>query len=382
MRILHIIPGDNFTEGMAYKDNFLAAINFKDGHDAMILSSCATWINSEIEYIEPCDYIMSDGVRLVRKQYKFIINDYLTKKLRILKDTYKVIEEFKPDVIRVLNPHNLTLPIVAKYKKNNPSVKLYVDSHQHYFNSGVGFVSYWIFHKLIIGNMFRNNLKYIDKVFYCAEGVKVFLKGMYRITEEKMEFFSLGGLIVEGNKKEIKRSSVRKALNLNDNDIVLVHSGKMAAQKKTREILDAFLKVNSDRLKLLIVGSIPSEMENVLLPLIKKDSRIQYLGWKSDSELFDIISSGDLYLQPGSGSVTVHQALCSGSAVIVSTEVNGYDLFINRNTGWYASTSDEMFKIFSEIVEKPEILTIKGANSLQFAKEYFDYKKLAARLYE
>lgn len=381
MRILHIIPGDNFTEGMAYKDNFLAAINIEDGHEAMILSSCATWIDSEIEYIQPCDYIMNDGVRLVRMEYKYVINDYLTKKLRILKDTYKVIEDYKPDVIRVLNPHNLTLPIVAKYKRNNPNVKLYVDSHQHYFNSGVGFVSYWIFHKLVIGNMFRRNLKHINKVFYCAEGVKEFLKGMYRIPEEKMEFFSLGGLIVEGSEKEETSSSVRKSLSIDAEDIVLVHSGKMSAQKKTREILDAFLKVNSKRLKLLIVGSIPSEMESLLLPLIEKDSRIQYLGWKSDKELFDIISSGDLYLQPGSGSVTVHQALCSGSAVIVSTEVNGYDLFINRNTGWYASTSDEMLKIFNEIVDKPEILKTKGENSLQFAKEYFDYRKLARRLY-
>ena len=115
MRILHVIPGDNFTEGMGYKDNYLAAINAQDGHDVLILSSCNMWKDSNIVYAEPCDRIMEDGVRLIRRKYKKYFNDLVSSKLRILDGAGAIIEDFQPDVIRVLNPHNFTLPIVIRY---------------------------------------------------------------------------------------------------------------------------------------------------------------------------------------------------------------------------------------------------------------------------
>ena len=68
MRVLHVIPGDNFTEGMGYKDNYLAAINVRDGHEATILTSCNMW--NRTGSFKPCDKMMGDGVRLVRRKYK------------------------------------------------------------------------------------------------------------------------------------------------------------------------------------------------------------------------------------------------------------------------------------------------------------------------
>lgn len=381
MRILHVIPGDNFTEGMTYQDNFLSDINSKDGHEVLILSSCKTWKDSKIEYISPCDIIMDNGVRLVRRTYKKVLNNYLTKKIRILEGAYEIIEDFKPDVIRVLNPHNFTLPIVVRYKKNNPNVKLYVDSHQHYFNSGVGFVSYWVFHKLLVRNMFRKQINYIDKVLCSEEGVKIYLKEMYGISEEKMELYPLGGIIVEKSERDNIRKSIRKELNISDDDVMMVHSGKMSEAKRTREILEALSRVKSNSIKLVIVGSIPEEMKPILYPLIENDKRVKYLGWKSGEELFDYICAGDIYLQPGSASVTFKQALCSGSAIVVAPDIKGYDIYMKK-TGWYGMTVDDLTSIFEEIEANPEVLVEMGENALSIAKELLDYKVLAARLYK
>lgn len=379
MRIMHIIPGDNFTEGMTYQDNFLASINSKDGNDVMILSSCRTWENSKIIYTNTCDKVLDDGVRLVRKKYKKIVNSYLTEKLRVLEDSYQIISNFKPDVIRVLNPHNFTLPIVAKYIKNNPQVKLYVDSHQHYFNSAIGLASYWIFHKILIGAMLRRNLKYIDKILYCEEGVKTYLKEMYNVPEFKLELYPMGGLIFEGDRKNSIRRSKREELGIKDDEILMIHSGKLEEPKKTKNILEALIECKHKNLRLVIIGSIPDSMKPILEPLIKSDPRINYLGWKSGEELVEYLCASDLYLQPGSASVTIKQALCCGNAVVVASDIEGYDIFMD-GTGWYGSSKSELLQIFNDAYENRSALLKMGENSLEIAKELFDYEKLAKRL--
>jgi glycosyltransferase involved in cell wall biosynthesis len=381
MNILHIIPGDNFTEGMTYKDNFLSHFNAKHGHNVLILSSCATWKNSKIEYQLPCDIIMENGVRLVRLEYKKIFNNYVTKKLRILKNVDQAIEDFQPEVIRVLNPHNFTLPIIARYKREHPSVKLYIDSHQDYFNSGIGFLSYWVFHKILVGRMLRKELRNIDKVFYCQEGVKIFLKEMYKIPEENMEFFPLGGVIMEEEQRISAKNRIRKELGIGDNEIMMVHSGKMSAGKRTKEILEALQELKSGMLKLVIIGSIPDDMEAILKPLIEADKRVLYLGWKSGNELIEYLCAADLYLQPGTASVTVTQALCCGTAVVVAPDIKGYDIYL-RGTGWYGKNKEDLKLIFEQILKKPTLLKDMGKIALIIAREKLDYEVLASRLYQ
>lgn len=381
MKILHVIPGDTFTEGMTYKDNFLASLNKKDGHEVMILSSCRTWTKTKVIYTDPEDRIMVDGVRLKKIKYKKIVNYKISEKLRILEDTYKIVEEFNPDVIRVLNPHNLTIPIIVKYKKKNPKIKLYIDSHQEYFNSAIGFVSYWIFHKMIINTMINKNIEYIDKVFYVQEGTKKFLKEMYNIKEKKMEHFPMGGIVFDKETKEEIEIKIKRKLGIKEGDIVFIHSGKMFPSKKTVDILEAFKSNNDSRFRLLLIGSIPTEMNNLLVPLIESDDRIDFLGWMDGNDLMEHLIIGDVYLQPGSASATVIQALCCGNALVISGDIIGYDMLM-EDTGWYASNKRELVKVFEEIIEKPEILNKLKNNAINLAEEKFNYVKLARKLTE
>jgi len=380
MKILHVIPGDNFTEGMTYQDNYLASLNKKDGHEVMILSSCRTWKNNKVIYTRPENRVMNDGVRLLRVPYKKIFVHKINEKLRILKDTYEIVNEFNPDVIRILNPHNLTIPIIAKYKKKNPKVKIYVDSHQEFFNSAIGFISYWLFHKLLIKTMLQKNIKYIDKVFYCQEGTRLFLKKMYSIPDDKLEHYPMGGLIFDNKKREELYKKIRKELNLESNDIVLIHSGKLFSSKRTKDILEALSEITNQRLKLLLIGSIPDETKNDLLPLIKKDNRVQFLGWKNGDELMKYLCAGDIYLQPGGASVTVIQALCCKNAVVISSDIVGYDMLM-EDSGWYAGEKNQILTVLNDVSKNPSKVAVLKKNAIKLAKKRFDYVKLARRLY-
>jgi|LSQX01.3.fsa_nt_gb glycosyltransferase involved in cell wall biosynthesis len=381
MRVLHVIPGDNFTEGMGYKDNYLAAINVRDGHEAMILTSCNMWNKDRLVQAEPCDKMMGDGVRLVRRKYKKCITSWLSSKLRVLDGAEEIIEEFQPDVIRVLNPHNLTLPIVVRYKKKNPRTKLYIDSHQEYYNSGKGLLSHWVFHKFLIRRVLRKSLEYIDRVFYCLEGTRVFLKEMYGIPEEKLEFLPMGGFVRDHEERNEIRQRIRAELNITENHVMMVHSGKLTEGKRTREILEAMREIQDGSFRLVLIGAIPVEMQPVLGNLIKSDPRVIFLGWKNAQELEEYIIAADLYLQPGTASATVYKPLCAGVPVVVNPTIEGYEVFIYKGAGWYASTKEELLEVFQEIRREPEVLKDRGKHALDLAKDAFDYRKLAARLY-
>lgn len=380
MRVLHVLAGDNYTEGMAYKDNFLAAENKAAGHDALIVSSCRTWKDSQIVYVEPCDVLLASGVRLVRLKYRHLLNGYITEKLRILEGIENVIEDFKPDVIRALNPHNFTLPKLVEYKKRNPQTKLYVDSHQDFGNAGIGFLSLEVFHKTLVKRMLHACLPYIDRVFYCQDSVKGFLKDVYNLPDGVLEFFPMGGVLFSAEQVAECRKTLKASLQIESDAVLLVHSGKMDKLKNTIELLHAFNSSAARHLHLLLVGSIYNDIKEEALSIIESNPNIHFLGWKSASELRNIMAGSRVYFQPGSASATIWQSVCCGNAIALSPNIKGYKYLMNDN-GWYAASEEELRNVICTINQmSEEELDAMSQNSLDFAAKNLDYRVLANRI--
>ena len=109
------------------------------------------------------------------------------------------------------------------------------------------------------------------------------------------------------------------------------------------------------------------------------DKRVSFLGWKTAPELLEYLCAADLYLQPGSQSVTMQNALCCGLPVLID-RVKSHEPFM-RDSGWYGKSTKDIVQIFNEILVDPGILKGKSRNAAKLAGELLDYRKLAARLY-
>ena len=240
----------------------------------------------------------------------------MMKKIRHYENLYNLVEGFSPDVIMFHGPCSYDLLTVVKYKKNNRNVKLYVDSHEDKNNSARNWLSQNILHKIFYRNIIKRAYNYIDKIFYITYETKIFLKEMYNIEEEKMEFYPLGGYIFSEEERNMKRTKIRKQLGLREEDVLLVHSGKLTAKKRTNDLIEALIRANTDNLRLVIIGSIPDE-QKAIKDTIQKDNRISYLGWKNPDELLEYLCACDLYVQPGGQSATMQNALCCGSAAML-----------------------------------------------------------------
>lgn len=380
MRILHCCLSCFYIDNYNYQENMLPKQNKLDGHDVMIIASTETYTdNRSLGYVKPCRYYNNDGIFVERIDYKWLPSNILKRKLRNYKDLLPKISNFNPDVILFHGLCAEALSEVAKYKMEHPNVRLYADSHEDFYNSARNFISKEFLHKIIYKSYLHRALSSIDKIFYLSYDIKLFIQKMYDLPESILEFYPLGGIVPSEEARIQTRDAIRAMLKLSKDDILLVHSGKMGKAKKTYELVQALHFTNTTNIRLIVLGSMTQEVAANVLPIIESDSRIEYLGWKSGAELMNYLCAADLYVQPGTQSATMQNALCCGSAAaLYPYESHKYLL---GNSVFYIENVEDMKKLFEEISNDRSILEIKRDMSNKIAREHLDYKVLSARLY-
>lgn len=379
MKIMHIGLSSAFTENMTYQDNLLSDQNRIDGHEVLYVSDCHKYKNGKLVETEYEEKILENGIRLIRLPYHKILNKFISGKIRKADKLEKIIKEYKPDVILYHGVCGYELKTVAKYKKENTEVKLYVDSHEDFHNSGTNFVSRQFLHKGFNRKVVQNALPYIDKILCVSYECYEFLNKMYKVPENMMELYPLGGTVFPEKIRQKKRMRRRAELGLKNNDILLVHSGKMDKYKRTADILKALKEVNSNNIQLAIIGALADDVNEEITQLIKKDSRVKFLGWKNSDELLEYLCASDLYIQPGGQSATMQNAACCGSALALYPYESHKVLM--EETCFYINTIEDMVQLFKKITEQPNILDMKRLESYTLAQNKLDYKILAKRLY-
>lgn len=380
MKILHLVLSNYYMDNCNYQENALTRQNMKDGHDVRIFASSVVYKGDSSQcYIEPSTYVNEDGILVTRLPYRKNIMRILAAKIRAYPNLYKMIEEYAPDLIFFHGVQSYELLTVAKYKQNHPEIKLYMDNHSDSNNSASNFFSREILHKIFYKKIIKKTISYINKIFYISIECGDFLRNMYDVPMEKMEFYPLGGDIIEGNQYVNTRESVRRSLSINDDNILLVHSGKINKYKKTIELLRAFKHVDDDRFRLLILGTITDDIKTEFKELIKNDNRVIYLGWQDAEKLLGYLCAADIYVQPGSQSATMQNAVCCGCPVMLYPH-KSHKPYIKGN-GFYVETIQDMIDCLMTISKKPEILQKMSEASYVIAHELLDYKKLAERLY-
>ena len=192
MKVLHIGLVSSFTEGMKYQENYLTDENLRAGHEVMFISNTAKYINGILTETEEEDIILKNGLRLVRLKYDFILCDFFTRKIQKVNRLMSYIEEFKPDTILYHVLCGFELMHVADYVRKNPKTLFYVDSHEFFGNTARTFIAKMAY-KYIHGFFIHRAFSVIKKILYICEDSRLFLKEMYKIPDEKMELFPLGG---------------------------------------------------------------------------------------------------------------------------------------------------------------------------------------------
>ncbi|TNH80233.1 glycosyltransferase family 4 protein [Aeromonas sobria] len=379
MKVLHICLASHYTEGMTYQDNQLADQNASDGHEVVVVSDCFRYKGHSLEEIESEDVILSSGVRLVRMKYDNIVNAFMSSKIRKVSKLEGFLYDFKPDVILFHGVAGYEMLTISRYKQDNPLVKLYIDSHEDYHNSGTVWLSLFFQYKVFNRWIVRKIRKNVDKFLYLSYESRDFCQEIYGLKNDELEFYPLGGNIIDSDVKHRFRAEIRQQLDLSNDDILIVHSGKFAREKKTQELLESFISVRNEKLKLILIGSIPPEMQPVLYPLIESDHRVHFLGWMNSDELVKYLCAADLYVQPGTQSATMQNAICCGTPVALYPYESHVPYVVNN--GIFIKNKADYVGMLSGLAEGQFDLGAMSAASYVIAYDLLDYRKLAERLY-
>lgn len=381
MKILHLCLANFYIDGYNYQENVLPRINKEDGHDVRIVASTETFVdNRNLGYLEPSEYMTEYGVPIKRLPYVKIGTKFTTVKVRKYVGLYEEIAAFAPDVIMSHDLSYWSALDVIRYKKEHPEVKFYADSHTAAYNSGKNWVSLNLLHRGLYRWIIQKALPYLEKYFYVGASIREFLKENYGVPLELMEYFPLGGNLPEEKEYQEHRTARREELRLAPDELLLIHSGKLDALKRTEELVKAFSAVPQLKAKLAVIGSVPEEMKQTLLPLFETDERVVYLGWKSAPELLEYLCACDLYCQPGSVSATLQNAVCCGSPIMAYPHLPYTEELDFGNILWVETQAD-MENLFRDLAAGKTDLAALREGSEHCARELLDYRALAARLY-
>lgn len=353
-------------------------LNKEHGHEVEIIASTETFIdNSRLGYVSAGEYYTSDGIRIIRLPYKKWLPHFVMKKIRIYKDFYAKLEQFKPDTIMFHGMAAADLLQAVKYIKNHPQTKLYVDSHEDAHNSGTNILSKCILHRLFYRSIIQKCLPYVTKVLYLTEETRQYIRTEYMVPDHIMEYYPLGGEVVSEKTRLQCRRKIRQQYQIDDDILVIMHSGKLDTMKKTESLLDGLRMVQSDKVKLLVAGSIPAECE-YLKEKINMDSRVSFVGWLNSQELREYLCASDIYAQPGTQSATMQNAICCGLPVMLYP-YESHKKLCHDNVFWVENASD-IADAIKQMLKSSELVNKMKNASWKIAVETLDYELLARRI--
>jgi 1,2-diacylglycerol 3-alpha-glucosyltransferase len=375
MKIVHICLSVYFVDHFRYQENFLIQKNVSHGHDVIVIASTETFDKSGNRvYCLSSKYIGQYGVPVYRVPF-FFGNNFFSHKLRKYKGVRVILEKFQPDVIFFHGGCAWEVMSVARFVKENSSVRFFIDSHEDYNNSARNWLSREILHRCFYRPILRSAMGVCEKLLCVSTESIDFMREFYGIPVNMLELYPLGGEPLNDDEYERRRSSKRRSLGVSDKTRIFIQTGKQTGKKRLIDSLLAFRNSTCGDCLFLIAGSLSSCIRSDVLALVDADPRIHFLDWCSPEELTDVLCAADIYVQPGSQSSTMQHSLCCRCAVILA-DVQAHQ-FYKCDNGWYINNDYELHKAFREAC-CADLNKLKS-QSFAFALNYLDYEILSKR---
>lgn len=375
MRIVFVGLCSSFTENMAYQDNMLAKAAADMGHEVVFISNAEKYIDGKMQDVSPCNIVIEKSIRLIRLPYVRIVTSKISKKIRIFRGVYKILDEVNPDIIFCHNHHYEPIVDVVKYKRSHPNVKVYADTHTSAGNSASNWLSLNVLHKVYYRLLTRKLVPILAKYFYIGEDEKEFAIINYGIPQNIMEYFPLGGFVLNEDEFQKRRNEKRNEIGVGENDVLFVHSGKIDKIKRSIELIKAFRETEAISAKMVIIGNVEESLKTEFENLVNGDERILFKGWLGADELTSYLCAGDVYCQPGSRSVTMQNAICCRNAIMAYPHPD-YIRNLHYDCFYWCETIDDMRMIIKDVVSSRNDLLKKKNAASDCAREMLDYYTL------
>ena len=382
MKIVHLCLGNFYVDNHTYQENLLPKAHKQLGYDVEIIAGTFGFDNESIKEnsTKIGTYINEYGIKVTRLKYRW--NNWIGRILKFYNGTFNAIHKARPDIIFIHGCQFGDLKKVVKYKKKHSKVKIYIDNHADFNNSGKNWLSKHILHHFLWKKLAQEIEPYTTK-FYGVIPIRVkFLTEIYKLPSNKCELLELG-VDDELVKKSISpqtRSLIRNKYGIEKNVFLITTGGKINwARPETLNLMEAVNNLNIPNVQLLIFGKISEELKECFYKLCESPN-IKFIGWINAEESHSVMAASDLVVFPGLHSVMWEQACALGIPCIFKDlddvkhiDLGGNALFLKDISS--KTLGAEIEKILNnpeKYKQMKEIAQTKGYNK-------FSYLEIAKR---
>lgn len=382
MKIVHLCLGCFFPDNYSYQENMLPKFHKQLGYEVEVIASLVTFDqDGKAAYLSKGSVYQNEyDIMVTRLNYKKPEKVY--RKLKRYIGTYDALEKAKPDILFIHGCQFMDMDIVAEYVKRHSGIAVYVDNHADFSNSGTNWLSKNLLHKVLWRHEAHRIEPYTQKFYGVLPARVDWLVNMYKLPKGKCELLVMGADDdkVEAARNPEIRKNIRAQYGIEDEDFLIMTGGKIDPWKtQTLLLMEAVKKIDSDRVKLIVFGSVTPELKERVTALAD-GKKVQYIGWVRSEDSYNYFAAADLVVFPGRHSVFWEQVAGMGIPMLCKywDGTTHVDLGGNVELLTHDSVEELQQKIEALIANPAQYQKMKQVAERQ-GKEAFSYKQIAQR---
>ena len=380
MKIVHIMMTGPVTDGWTYQDNLLTKYHRRLGYEVTMITSQWVWgENGKLTKFEKTDYINENDVKVIRLPIKG--KDKFSRKFKKYYGLYTAIESEKPDILFIHGVSFCDVKRVVRYIRSHSDIRVYVDNHSDFSNSGTNWISRNILHKIIWKRNAQMILPYTEKFYGVLPARVDWLVDMYGLPKEKCELLVMGAdddKVKEASNPKI-RKDVRKRYGIDEDDFLIMTGGKIdPAKAQTLMLMDAVSQIKDPKVRLIVFGSVTKDLQEQVNERCVED-KVLYIGWVQSDDSYKYFAAADLVVFPGRHSVFWEQVAGLGIPMLCKYWEGTTHVNFGGNVKFLEEDSEEEIKREIKCILDNMEEYSKMRDTAKRAANLFEYSTIAKK---
>ena len=381
MNITHLCLAGMITDGWTYQENLLISYHIKMGYNVSVITS--QWVydtGSKLVKTKNNNYVSKEGAHYIRLPIKN--RDKISNRFKQYTGIVEALDITQPDILFIHGLQFLDISIIANYIKAHSNIRLYIDNHSDFSNSGKN----WLSKNVLHGIIWKHYAQLIEPYTYKFYGVLParvdFLKHIYGLPDEKCELLVMGAddeKVKEAAKPEV-RKNIREKYGIYEDDFLIMTGGKIDKWKtQTLLLMKAIQNINKENVKLIVFGSVTQELQEQVQQYVD-GKKVQYIGWIQSKDSYKYFGAADLVVFPGRHSVFWEQVTGQGIPMLVKDWPGTHHVDLGGNVKFLKEDSDkEIQGVIEKLLDDSDEYKKMKQIAMEKGMQVFSYKNIAKR---
>jgi glycosyltransferase involved in cell wall biosynthesis len=383
MKIVHVIG--YFQPDLGYEEFYTAKNQAKDGHDVhVVCSDLIVRIDKSTKRDRHVDvkYEVRDGIHIHRLNSLELYTDMV-----ILQGLKNKLKELNPDVVHA---HTIVQfpSIISGFFCNRLGIKFFVDHHDFIFIGHALNPRHWSiksFFKYIEFRFFRRYLSkiplyYANKIISVADVCTENLINYHKVDSGRIFTNKLAVDTDTFFFKKVDGEKIRRELNIDSKDFVLIFSGQLSDRKLPNLYLELVSQSKNVILIFLIVAD-SIRVDSLLNKAIELnvDERVRFVANIKQKDMYRYYSASDCSIWLANNSVAILEAMACSLPIIIPNLQLSY--LVNKN-GFLVNSGDVRGAVekINLMIESKELVNRFSLESKELVDKHWSYKIFASKL--